>query len=149
MVRTREITDPAVRRTFDSFPERHRDLALKLRTRLLEVAAEDDLTGGVEETLKWGEPSYGPSRPRVGSPVRIGPYDDDHVALFFNCRTLLVERFRSTFGDALSYAGNRAVLFRLSEPLPDEAIGACVRAALRYHLDKRHRSGLTSVPRGR
>ena len=125
-----------VHAAFDAFPVSHRDQALRLRELVLDVAHTLDVTGGIEETLKWGQPSYLPRKPRIGSTVRVGVYDERTVALYFNCQTMLVERFRSTFGDVLTYSKNRAVLFDVSTPLPDNEIRQCVRMALRYHLDK-------------
>ncbi|MFK7996845.1 MAG: DUF1801 domain-containing protein [Granulosicoccus sp.] len=108
-----------------------------MREIILSTADDLALPGGVEETLKWGEPSYLPKKPRLGSTVRIGKFDEFNVGLYFNCQTMLVENFRSMFGEELTYSKNRAVLFHVTEPLPEAMIMVCTRMALRYHLDKR------------
>jgi len=133
----RNFTNSAVRRAFDSFPESHRDLSMRIRELIFDVAESLDLRGGLEETLKWGEPSYLPSKPRIGSAVRIGKFDEHRVALYFNCQTTLVESFRSIFGERLSFSKNRAVLFEISQPLPEGEIRVCARMALHYHLDRK------------
>lgn len=133
----RDFTNAAVEAVFLEYPEPHKSHLIEIRELILDTADTLELPDGIEETLKWGEPSYLPRKPRVGSTVRIGKFDDNNVGLYFNCQTMLVESFRSMYGDELAYSKNRAVLFNLNEPLPKKIIQACSRKALRYHLDKR------------
>ena len=128
--------DHDLRAAFDAFSLPQRTQALRLREIVLDVADELHATGGIEETLKWGQPSYLPRKSRIGTTVRIGTFDEQTVALYVNCQTMLVERYRSTFGDLLSYSKNRAVLFDVTAPLPEAEIRQCVRMALQYHRDK-------------
>ena len=134
---TTEFSDPAVEAVFSGFSEPCKTRLLELREIILATAESLELEGGVEETLKWGEPSYLPRKRQVGSTVRLGKFDDEHIGLYFNCQTMLVEGFRSTYGQDLVYSKNRAVLFKMNEPLPEKIIAACTRRALRYHLDKK------------
>lgn len=127
----------AVEECISSYPESHQRQLLQLRELVFQVAEELQATGGIEETLKWGQPSYLPMKPRVGSTVRLGRFDDTHVALYFHCQTTLVESFRSLFGNEFKYSKYRAVLFGVNEPLPEEAIKICLRMALYYHYNKR------------
>ena len=53
--------------------------------------------------------------------------------MYFNCQTNLVETFRSLFPREFSYEGNRAIVFKDSEPVPTDALAFCVAAALTYH----------------
>lgn len=92
--------------------------------------------GELVETEKWGQQSFLPSRPRVGTTVRMGAPDDGHVALFVHCGTTLIDTHRGVFPE-LTYEGNRAIVFDASEPLPEDEIRMFVRAALLYHRDKR------------
>ncbi|MFK7859931.1 MAG: DUF1801 domain-containing protein [Granulosicoccus sp.] len=133
----RDFANSAVEAVFSSYEEPYRAHLVGIREIILDTAEALELPDGIEEALKWGEPSYLPRKPRVGSTVRIGKFDEDSVALYFNCQTMLVESFRSLYGDDLVYSKNRAVLFRLGEPLPEKVITVCTRMALRYHLDKR------------
>ena len=132
----RDFTSSAVEAVFSEYPVRHKSHLLRLREVILDTADSLELPEGVEETLKWGEPSYLPKKRQVGSTVRLGKFDEDNVGLYFNCQTMLVESFRSMYGDELAYSKNRAVLFNLNEPLPEKIIITCTRMALRYHLDK-------------
>ncbi|MFK8079570.1 MAG: DUF1801 domain-containing protein [Granulosicoccus sp.] len=133
----RKFTNASVEAVFENYPEPVKASLFGIREIVLDTADSLELPEGVEETLKWGEPSYLPKKARIGSTVRIGEFDDSHVALYFNCQTMLVENFRAMYGDDLAYSKNRAVLFPLGEPLPEEVIKVCTRMALRYHLDKR------------
>lgn len=126
------IKDPGVRATFMSYPDSIRRRLMQLRQLVLDVAAESDDIGPVEESLKWGEPSY---VARGGSPVRLAWKDSrpEHVALYFNCNSKLVDTFRELYADTFEFEGNRAIVFRRDERLPIEPLKHCISLALRYH----------------
>lgn len=129
--------EDAVRDRFDAYPKAHRHALLQLREWVLDAGDALAATGGIRETLKWDEPSYLPVKARVGSAVRIGVHDDEHVALYFNCQSLIVENIRAIYGDELAYSKNRAVLFNARDTLPESVVKRCARLALHYHRDKR------------
>jgi len=108
------------------------------RKRLFELSKNCPPTWPIEESLKWGEASYVPSKSRTGSPLRIARHDEAHVAVYFNCNTLLVEQFRTRFADELEYSGNRAIVLGVEDELPNEILRDCVRDALTYHWRNRH-----------
>lgn len=128
--------DAAVKAAFDAFPRNQRDTLLQLRDVVYEAAGDIDEIGELVETLKWGQPSYLPSRPRVGSTVRLGGFRDDvsRVAMFFHCQTRLVETFREIYRDQFNFEGNRAISIPVSEPLAVDALRHCVAMGLTYHL---------------
>lgn len=128
--------DESVAAAYLSLPDAHQVAALQLREWVYEVAAGLDATGGISETLKWGQPGYLPVKPKVGSTLRVWRYDDQDVALYFNCQSMLVENFRTLFSDDLRYSKNRAVLFNVSAPMPEALAKDCIRMALYYHYDK-------------
>lgn len=111
----------------------------RIRTLVHEVAADIAATGGVVETLKWGQMSFLPARPRVGTTVRMGVASADPplLALYFHCQTTLVETFREIYADAFGFEGNRALLVDLSKPFPDSELRHCIAMALSYHATKR------------
>jgi hypothetical protein len=53
------------------------------------------------------------------------------------CQTTLIGTFRTLFADDFAFEGNRALLLKLSDPLPEQPLAACVAMALTYHRDKR------------
>ncbi|MGA7396375.1 MAG: DUF1801 domain-containing protein [Solirubrobacterales bacterium] len=130
------IEIPEVAAVFDSYPEDVREGLFKLRRLILETAEETEGVGAIEETLKWGQPSYLTSETGSGSTIRIaatGPKSAHDYAMYFICHTDLVENFEHLFGDAFTYERNRALLFRLGDSLPEGELRECVEMALTYH----------------
>jgi hypothetical protein len=56
--------------------------------------------------------------------------------MYVHCQTNLVEQYRLRHPDTLEFEGNRAVLFRIGEPLPEDALRDCIRLALTYHKSR-------------
>jgi hypothetical protein len=111
---------------------------LFLRQLILETAEEIGV-GAIEETLKWGQPAYLTSETRSGSTIRIaptGPGSKDDFAMYFICHTNLVEAIQDLFGGVFTYDGNRALLFRAGDELPENQLRECVTMALTYHRSK-------------
>ena len=129
---------PDVMAVFEDFPPALRGRLLTLRHLILAAAAETDGVGPLIETLKWGQPSYLPAKPRIGGTVRIGTLRARRSdgAVFFHCQTRLIETFRELYPDAFSYAGNRAIIVPADRPIPEAAFRHCVALALTYHLWK-------------
>ena len=63
-----KIENPDVTRVFDGYPDAMRVKMMRLRQLVLDTASETEGVNSLEETLKWGEPSY---LTRGGSTVRI------------------------------------------------------------------------------
>lgn len=128
-------TDPRVEPKFAAYPPQVKERLNYLRSLILEVASVSESITEIEETLKWGEPSY---LAKKGSTIRIDWKEKapEQYAMYFKCTSKLVETFRETFGDTFNYENNRAILFGLEEEVPEEALKACIGAALRYHLVK-------------
>ncbi|RTZ16713.1 DUF1801 domain-containing protein [Vibrio aquaticus] len=126
--------DKDVKNHFEQYPEHARLRLIELRELLFAIAAEFD-AGEVDESLKWGEPSY---NVKAGSLVRMdwklkSPND---YYLFFHCQTKLVDTFRELYGEVLRFQGNRAIVLTLSEPLPQAPIKHCLELALTYQQRK-------------
>ncbi|MGR5498178.1 DUF1801 domain-containing protein [Vibrio diabolicus] len=126
--------DKAVKDRFDEYPDNARVRLEELRNLVFQVASELEL-GEVDETLKWGEPSYSV---KTGSPLRMDwkLKSPNNYYLFFNCQTKLVDTFRELYGDELVFQGNRAIVLTLSKPLPETVIKSCLELALSYHQRK-------------
>ncbi|WP_422372831.1 DUF1801 domain-containing protein [Hoeflea sp.] len=105
-----------------------------------EVAARTPGVGPLEESLKWGEPSFTPAKRNVGSSVRIAPRANGDLALMFICHTNLVEEFRALYPAALTFEGNRAIVVEAGKPVDAEALSHCIALALTYKLRKRQNS---------
>ncbi len=108
----------------------------ELRCIILDVATTLETKNSLEETLKWGEPSY---LVKGGSTVRIDWKESKpkYLGIYFNCRTRLIDTFRATFGNDLKFEGNRAILLDIDVPLPKDILFQCISIALTYHKRKK------------
>ena len=127
---------PQVETKFRNYPDTIREKLITLRSLILETAEEMGLTE-LEETLKWGEPSY---LAKHGSTLRMDWKEKapDQFAMYFSCSTRLVETFRELYRDVFSFEGNRAIIFQLTDELPVSELKACIQATLCYHKVKGH-----------
>ena len=131
----------AVESIFSAYPEHVLSHLLYLRRLIFETASATEGVGELEETLKWGEPSYVTSKSKSGSTIRIDwkAREPDKYAMYFICHTNLVTTFREMYSDQLSFEGNRSIVFTLGEEIPEDALTHCISMALTYHLDKKKR----------
>ena len=115
-----------------SYPMLAQEKLLNLRRLILEAAKDAEQVQKLEETLKWGEPSYVTKK---GSTIRIDwkEKNPDQYAVYFKCTSKLVPTFKLFFGDIFSYQGNRAIVFDLQQDVPEQELKQCITAALRYH----------------
>lgn len=129
---------PSVAAKFESYPPHARNALLALRELVFRTASETPGVGEIDETLKWGEPAY-VTKNKAGSTVRMDwkAKDPERYAIYFHCQTGLVDMFRTLFPDDFAFDGNRALVFRLGDPVPEDALAICIAAALTYHLNKR------------
>ena len=131
-----KIDNPDVARVFDSYPGHMRLKMMRLRQLVFDAALETDGVTELEETLKWGEPSY---LTKGGSTLRMDWKDKtpDQYAMYFNCNTSLVDTFKEVYGDTFKFAGNRAIVFNETDELPVNELKHCISLALTYHRVKR------------
>src|SRR5690554_1455685 len=104
-------TNPKVDEIFANYPDQVRGKMVHLR-RLVHLTAEE--TEGIdelEETLKWGEPSF---IVKNGSTLRMDWKEKtpEQYALYFQCTSRLVDTFRMVYADKFQYEGNRAIVFQ-------------------------------------
>ncbi len=131
-------SDPAVDAVFSAYPKAVRAKLLALRRLIFDTAKATQDVGALEETLKWGQPSYLTPESRSGSTVRIDQVKSEpgRYAVYFHCQTNLVDTFRELYPE-LQYSGNRAILLDAGKKLPEAELRHCVALALTYHLHKR------------
>ncbi len=132
-----EFRSEAVAKTFESYPPHMRSKLLSLRELIYRTAAETDGVGGLEETLKWGEPAYLTTN-KSGSTIRLGwkKSAPSQCAMYFHCQTNLIETFRTLFHREFKFEGNRAIVFNEADEVPMDSLAFCIAAALTYHRDK-------------
>jgi hypothetical protein len=128
-------TNPDVKLVFANYPDEVRTKILVLRALIIESAEELPEVSTMEETLKWGEPSY---LTKYGSTLRMDwkAKKPDQYAMYFKCTSRLVETFRILFKDLFHFEGNRAIVFQMDDELPKEELKECIKATLTYHKIK-------------
>jgi Domain of unknown function (DU1801) len=133
------FSNPAVETVFNAYPKPLKAKLLALRRLIFDTAKTTKGVGELEETLKWGQPSYLTSDTKSGSTLRIDRVkpSTDRYAIYFHCQTDLVATFRELYPKELSYSGNRAVILDAEGGIPEAALRHCVALALTYHLNKR------------
>lgn len=127
-----KIENPEVARVFAGYPEPMRKKMMRLRQLVLDTASETEGVDKLEETLKWGEPSY---LTKGGSTLRMDWKDraPHEYAMYFNCNTSLVNTFKELYEDVFTFVGNRAMVFGETDELPMDELEHCISLALRYH----------------
>ena len=107
----------------------------KALRQIVHTVAQRAEIGALTETLKWGQPSWLPTRPRIGSTLRCDWHKTapDRLSLYVHCQTTLAETMRALYPDAFTYEGNRALHIALDHPLPEAAVDHCALLTLTYH----------------
>jgi hypothetical protein len=125
-------TDLRVNDVFANYPDFVRDKLQHLRELVIETAEETEGVTVLEETLKWGEPSF---VTKNGSTLRMDWKEKtpDQYAMYFQCTSRLVDTFRLVFDHKFQFEGKRAIVFKLNEKIPELELKECIRASLIYH----------------
>jgi hypothetical protein len=131
--------DPTVDAVFAAYPKPLKARLLALRRLIFDTAKTTKGVGALQETLKWGQPSYLTPETKSGSTIRIDRVKSaaNQYAVYFHCQTDLVETFRELYPRELSFGGNRSILLNAQDEIPEAALRHCVALALTYHLNKR------------
>ena len=134
-----EFGNTEVAAVFDSYPETIRPKLMLLRKLILETAAATDAVGEIEETLKWGEPSYLTSKTKSGSTVRIDwkKNQEDQYSIYFKCTANVVPAFKEKYPEEFKYGGDRSIDFHIDDEIPVKELKSCIMLALTYHRNKK------------
>jgi len=129
------IKNQKVNEIFENYPKPIKPKLLTLRQLVLDTANETEGIDQLEETLKWGEPSY---LAKKGSTIRINwkKKTPDQYAMYFKCTSKLVPTFKAIYGDKFKFEGNRAIVFDLKDKIPKKELKHCISLALTYHRVK-------------
>ena len=128
-------TDSRVNEVFKNYPKAVKSKMLHLRDLVLSTASETDGVEKLEETLKWGEPSY---VTKSGSTLRMDwkEKNPEQYAVYFKCTSKLVPTFKTIYRDTFNFEGNRAIVFKLRDTIPKAQLKHCIALALTYHKVK-------------
>lgn len=132
MGRLRIATSPEFEAKLESYPDCVRDQLKYLRRLVIETAEDIPGITELEETLKWGEPSF---VTKTGSTLRMDWKEKtpNQYQLYFSCTSRLVETFKVVFGELFEYEKSRAIIFQLDHEIPVVQLKKCIRATLMYH----------------
>ena len=124
---------------FHSFPQEIRLKLLDLRHLILATAASAEGVGEIEETLKWGQPSYLTPKTKSGSTIRIfwKETEPDQYAMYFKCTANLVPAFKERYPAEFAYGGSRSIVFNIEDEIPVRELTRCIALALTYHRNKK------------
>ncbi len=128
-------SNPKVKDVFNTYPKSVKPKMLYLRELVLEAASEIDGLQTLEETLKWGEPSY---LTKHGSTLRMDwkEKSPDQYAMYFKCTSKLITTFKTIYKDVFEFEGNRAIVFKLGSKIPKRELKHCITLAMTYHKIK-------------
>lgn len=140
MAKHKDIENPEVAAVFETYPNEIRSKLMFLRQLIFDIASRTNGVGELEETLKWGQPSYLTTQTKSGSLVRIDQIksQEGKYAMYFHCQTTLVDTFKEMYRGQFEFGGNRSIIFRVKDKVPVKELSHCVSMALTYHLNKRH-----------
>ena len=129
------VSQQEVNEVFRRYPAKVQKQMLFLRKLVVETASEIDGLKNLQETLKWGEPSY---LTKFGSTVRMDwkektPYQ---FAVYFKCTSKLVPTFKALYSHVFQFDENRANGFQLNDEIPEKELKHCILMALTYHKTK-------------
>ena len=129
------VNSPDVENIINSYPAHVKEKLNFLRCLIIETASEIADIDKIEETLKWGEPSY---VTKNGRTIRIDwkERNPNQCAMYFHCGTKLVDTFRELYKTILNFEGNRAIVFNLHDSIPAEELKHCIELSLTYHSRK-------------
>ena len=130
--------DEIVEKVLSKHSPQLRQKLLLLRALIIKTADSLESLGEVIETLKWGQLSFITQKPKTGTTIRIDAVKDNprQYAMYLNCQTNLLQRFRQMYPQQFTYAGNRAIIFDLDEKIAEKELSHCIALALTYHLKK-------------
>lgn len=132
------IKNEKVKDRFLLYPSNIRIKLLYIRQLILDIADQNEEISSIEETVKWGEPSYLASN-KVGSTIRIDwkKSSPEYYFLYFNCKTSIIAIIKNLYGDLFKYSGNRAIMFHIQEKLPLEELSEAIKIGLLYKKYKK------------
>lgn len=139
MTKRKNIENSEVAAVFETYPKGIKTKLMFLRQLIFDVASRTDGVGGLEETLKWGQPSYLTTQSKSGSLVRIDQIksQEGKYAMYFHCQTTLVDTFKEMYRGVFEFGGNRSIIFSEKGTVAVEELSYCISMALTYHLNKR------------
>jgi len=141
MMKSKEFDNLEVAMIFDAYPQAMRKKLLSVRQLIFNIAAQTKGVGKVQETLKWGSPSYLTPVTKSGTTLRIDRRSKQpgKYAICVHCQTNLLDQFKDIHGDSFDYDGNRGIVLDVKDRVPVKEVSDFIFLALTYHLRKKRK----------
>lgn len=130
-----EFQSQAVKAVFGAFPASASAKLTAVRSEIFQIGKQLPEIALIEESLKWGQPSYA-TNPKTGTPIRLGLHEEDQPALFVHCQTTLVAVHRGIAPPSVKFIDNRAILLTDFDDAENAFLNTFITAALTYHMEK-------------
>lgn len=129
------IVDQVVESAFTNYSPLIQQKLEWIRQLVFETAQASPVIRELEETLKWGQPSYLTSKTKSGTILRIDQVrsSDSQFAVYFSCQTTLMNTFKTIYPDEFNYEGQRAIVFDIEDDINVDALQDCINLILTYH----------------
>ncbi|HFC29776.1 MAG TPA: DUF1801 domain-containing protein [Oceanospirillales bacterium] len=128
------ISNLETEQVIQQYPQATQDKLLIIRKLIIDTSHELNIND-LQETLKWGEPSY---TCKQGSTIRLAwkAKFPNQLGVYFNCKTTLIENIKEIYPTTFIYEGKRALILKLNAKIPLIPIKNCITFALKYHQIK-------------
>ena len=133
-----DFKNPEIQQIFECYSNDLRNRLLKIRNLIFKISEECEHVGKIDETIKWGVPSYVTYSPKSGTTVRMSGLNSsaDKFGLYVHCQTTLISDFKLKYPN-LNYDGTRAIIFNINDESSDDIIKHFLLFALTYHIRKK------------
>lgn len=127
----RDFKNKDIKKVFSAYPKDVCERLLMIRELIFSIAAKHSEIGEVEETLKWGNPSYLTIHPKSGTTIRLSDFraQENKYTISVHCQTTLVSEFKEVFPH-LKYDGNRSIILDKGKKLPLQELERFIYLAL-------------------
>lgn len=129
-------TNSKVLEKFNSYPDFVRDRMQYLRELVIETAEEIETVKVLEETLKWGEPSF---VTKYGSTLLMDWKEKtpNQYAMYFQCTSRLIDTFRVVFDQKFQFEGKKSNYFSIKSENSWTGIKAMYKSLFKLSQSKR------------
>ncbi len=134
---TYPIGNLEVAAVYQAMPPQARQKLLAIRQIIFDYSRKCETIGDIEESLKWGVPSYVAKSPKSGTPIRLQwKSDTAQYGVFVHCQTTLIADFKDQYPSDFKYEKNRGILFHENDVFSEVLLKEFLKRALLYHTDK-------------
>lgn len=106
-----------VEAVFRAYPDDRRKKLMHLRHLIFHTASGNESIGPMEETLKWGQPSYLTSKSKSGTTIRINHIKSKpgQYGLYVHCQTSPIGMYLEIYPDVLNFDSKGMIAWPLTE----------------------------------